>query len=102
MLPLPHWAAWKSPSLCRRTVRPMQRILIVEDEQRLAAIIADYLHVAGFVSHWLGDGRGVVSWVREERPDLIVLDLMLPGRDGMEICKDIRSFSTVPIIMVTA
>lgn len=80
----------------------MQRILIVEDEQRLAAILADYLHMAGFASHWLGEGGGVVSWFREERPDLILLDLMLPGRDGMEICKDIRSFSQVPIIMVTA
>ena len=80
----------------------MQRILIVEDEQRLAAILADYLHVAGFASHWLGEGGGVVSWVREERPDLILLDLMLPGRDGMEICKNLRTFSPVPIIMVTA
>lgn len=80
----------------------MQRILIVEDEARLASILADYLHAAGFDSHWLGEGRGVASWVRAERPDLILLDLMLPGRDGMEICKDIRTFSTVPIIMVTA
>ena len=80
----------------------MQRILIVEDEARLASILADYLHAAGFASHWLGEGRGVASWVRAERPDLILLDLMLPGRDGMEICKDIRTFSTVPIIMVTA
>lgn len=80
----------------------MQRILIVEDEQRLAGIVADYLHAAGFASHWQGEGGGVVSWVREERPDLLLLDLMLPGRDGMEICKDVRSFSLVPIIMVTA
>lgn len=80
----------------------MHRILIVEDEARLASILADYLHAAGFATHWLGEGRGVVSWVREERPGLILLDLMLPGRDGMEICKDIRSFSAVPIIMVTA
>lgn len=80
----------------------MHQILIVEDEARLASILADYLHAAGFATHWLGEGRGVVSWVREERPGLILLDLMLPGRDGMEICKDIRSFSAVPIIMVTA
>ena len=80
----------------------MQRILIVEDEARLASILADYLHAAGFASHWLVEGRGVASWVRAERPDLILLDLMLPGRDGMEICKDIHTFSTVPIIMVTA
>ena len=80
----------------------MQKILIVEDEQRLATLLVDYLQAAGFVGHWLGEGGGVVSWVREERPDLILLDLMLPGRDGMEICKDIRTFSSVPIIMVTA
>ena len=80
----------------------MARILIVEDEQRLARILADYLHAAGFTTEWLGEGRGVVSTVREDQPDLILLDLMLPGRDGMEICKDIRTFSTVPIIMVTA
>jgi DNA-binding response OmpR family regulator len=80
----------------------MQRILIVEDEARLASILADYLQAAGFATHWLGEGGGVAAWVREERPDLILLDLMLPGRDGMEICKDVRAFSTVPIIMVTA
>lgn len=80
----------------------MQRILVVEDEQRLASILADYLHAAGYSTHCLGEGRGVVAWVRGNRPDLILLDLMLPGRDGMEICKEIRTFSTVPIIMVTA
>jgi len=80
----------------------MQRILIVDDEARLASILADYLHAAGFASHWLDEGSGVASWVRLERPDLILLDLMLPGRDGMEICKDIRAFTTVPIVMVTA
>jgi len=80
----------------------MHQILIVEDEARLASILADYLHAAGFATHWLGEGSGAASWVREERPGLILLDLMLPGRDGMEICKDIRTFSAVPIIMVTA
>ena len=80
----------------------MHNILIVEDEERLASILADYLHVAGFSTHHLAEGRGVVAWVRAERPDLILLDLMLPGRDGMEICKEIRIFSPVPIIIVTA
>ena len=80
----------------------MQQILLVEDEARLASILADYLQAAGFATHWLGEGGGVAAWVREERPDLVLLDLMLPGRDGMEICKDVRAFSTVPIIMVTA
>jgi two-component system response regulator BaeR len=78
------------------------RVLIVEDEERLAGILADYLRQAGFEPHCLYDGRKVISWVRVERPALILLDLMLPGKDGMQICKEIRSFSDVPIIMTTA
>ncbi|MEZ4598582.1 MAG: response regulator [Syntrophotaleaceae bacterium] len=80
----------------------MKKILIVEDEERLAGILADYLRLAGFEPHCLSDGLSVLPWVREQRPVLIVLDLMLPGRDGMDICKEIRSFSDVPVIMVTA
>lgn len=77
-------------------------ILIVEDEERLAGILADYLRQADFETHCLADGAGVVKWVRQEQPALILLDLMLPGRNGMDICKEIRTFSNVPIIMVTA
>lgn len=77
-------------------------ILIVEDEPKLASLLADYLRASSFEPHCLEDGTEVVPWVREHRPELILLDLMLPGRDGMEICTDIRTFSTVPIIMVTA
>jgi two-component system response regulator BaeR len=78
------------------------KILVVEDEEKLANILGDYLRGAGFEPFCLADGLAVVDWVREEGPDLILLDLMLPGRDGLEICKEIRSFSDVPIIMVTA
>jgi len=77
-------------------------VLIVEDEKKLATLLQEYLQQAGFSSQWLCNGDGVVSWVREHRPDIIILDLMLPGRNGQDICRDIRSFSTVPIIMVTA
>jgi len=77
-------------------------ILIVEDEPKLAELLGDYLHQAGFETHRLENGLEVVPRVRESVPDLILLDLMLPGRDGMEICKEVRSFSTVPIIMITA
>ncbi len=77
-------------------------ILIVEDEPKLASVLADYLRVSGFEPFCLGNGAEVVPWVRKHKPDLILLDLMLPGRDGIEICKDIRSFSSMPIIMVTA
>lgn len=77
-------------------------ILIVEDEPKLADLLRDYLHQAGFTTGHLDNGLAVVPWVRSSVADLIVLDLMLPGRDGLDICKEIRSFSAVPIIMVTA
>jgi two-component system response regulator BaeR len=77
-------------------------ILVVEDERKLASLLADYLRASGFESVCLDNGSEVVPYVREHKPDLILLDLMLPGRDGMEVCKDIRTFSRVPIIMVTA
>ncbi len=77
-------------------------ILIVEDEGKLARILADYLQQAGFEIHCLGDGLAVVPWVQEHHPRLILLDLMLPGKGGLEICKEIRAFSTTPIIMTTA
>ena len=80
----------------------MSRILIVEDEPKLAALEADYLKAAGFDTHIIGDGREVVAWVRSQAPDLILLDLMLPGRDGVEICRELRGFSDIPIVMVTA
>jgi two-component system, OmpR family, response regulator BaeR len=77
-------------------------ILIVEDEERLARLIADYLRAAGHRVQHLAEGTGVVDWVRRERPDLILLDLMLPGKDGLDICREIRAESPVPIIMTTA
>jgi two-component system response regulator BaeR len=80
----------------------MNRILIVEDEEKLARLEADYLHNAGFETFCLADGLAVVPWLKENAADLILLDLMLPGRDGLDLCRDIRRFSTVPIIMVTA
>lgn len=77
-------------------------ILIVEDEEKLAAVLRDYLEQAGLDSFCLGDGKAVTAWVREHTPDLILLDLMLPGTGGLDICKEIRAFSSVPIIMTTA
>lgn len=77
-------------------------ILVVEDEPKLANLLVDYLRASGFEPFCLGKGTEVESRVREHRPDLILLDLMLPGRDGVEVCKDVRAFSRVPIIMITA
>ena len=80
----------------------MKQILIVEDEAKLAALEADYLRAEGFEPHCIANGLDVVPWVRANAPDLILLDLMLPGRDGLDICRELRSFSDVPIVMVTA
>jgi len=79
-----------------------ETILIVEDEERLARVLADYLAAAGFRTHCIGDGRQVVDWVRAHLPALVLLDLMLPGRDGLEICRDLRALGDIPIIMTTA
>ena len=79
-----------------------EKILIVEDEPKLAALMADYLKASRFEVFTLFEGTQVETWVRENKPHLIILDIMLPGCDGMEICKSIRTFSRVPIIMVTA
>lgn len=80
----------------------IRRVLVIEDEKKLADLLGDYLTQAGFDVSLIYGGVGAVDSVRRVRPDLIILDLMLPGSDGMEICGDIRSFSDVPIIIVTA
>jgi two-component system response regulator BaeR len=78
------------------------KILIVEDEPKLAALLADYLQANGFETAIAGEGTAVVPWIREHKPALVLLDIMLPGRDGLEVCREIRTFSRIPIIMVTA
>ncbi|AMZ69754.1 MULTISPECIES: response regulator [Pseudomonas] len=77
-------------------------ILIVEDEPKLAALMRDYLIAAGYATQCLDNGLQVVPAVRASEPRLILLDLMLPGRDGLQVCQELRSFSAVPIIMITA
>jgi two-component system response regulator BaeR len=79
-----------------------ERILIVEDEPKLAGLLRDYLNASSFESFILNNGTDVVPWIRDHKPDLVLLDVMLPGRDGMDICKELKTFSAVPIIMVTA
>jgi two-component system response regulator BaeR len=79
-----------------------QRILVVEDETKRARLLEDYLASVGYATHWIAHGAEVVPWVREHAPDLILLDLMLPGKSGLDICREIRGFSQVPIVMVTA
>ena len=77
-------------------------VLVVEDEPKIAALLHDYLTQEGFAAHTLDNGTAVDGWVREHKPDLVLLDLMLPGKDGLTVCRQLREHSTVPIIMVTA
>jgi len=77
-------------------------IMIVEDEPELAAVIADYARAAGYAATIHGDGAQALGAIRAAPPDLIVLDLMLPGLDGLSLCRAVRAFSDVPIVMVTA
>lgn len=80
----------------------MGPILIVEDEPKLASLIRDYLVAAGFEASVLLRGEGAVEWIREHRPSAILLDINLPGVDGLSICREVRTFSDVPILLVTA
>lgn len=80
----------------------MQTILIIDDEPKIVEICRDYLAAAGFGVRQAGDGPSGLSAARGEPPDLIVLDLMLPGMDGMQVCRELRRESRVPIIMLTA
>lgn len=78
------------------------RVMIVEDEPKIAALLADYLAHAGFTSCIVDNGNDVLARLRDWRPDALLLDIMLPGKDGLTLCREIREFSTLPILMVTA
>ena len=77
-------------------------VLILEDEDRIAAILRDYLQREGYATCCINNGNDALPAIREKKPDLILLDVMLPGRNGLDICRDIRQFSQVPILMLTA
>ena len=77
-------------------------ILIVEDEIKLASLLADYFKLTEYVPHLIHHGDEVIAWVKQHQPKAILLDIMLPGKNGIDLCKEIRQFSNVPILMVTA
>lgn len=79
-----------------------QHILVIEDEQKIAFLHRDYLQAAGFKVTCLYEGSDAVEWIQQHKPSLVLLDLMLPGKDGNRICTEVRRFSNVPMIMVTA
>jgi two-component system, OmpR family, response regulator BaeR len=78
------------------------RVFIVEDEPELAALVADYARASGYLPTVFGHGGEALAALRADIPDMVVLDLMLPGLDGLALCRAVRTFSDVPIIMVTA
>ena len=79
-----------------------QRILVIEDDQSIAEIVGILLRAEGFEVSYCADGNQALNAFQVVSPDLVLLDLMLPGRDGVEICRSIRESSGVPIVMLTA
>jgi len=82
-----------------------QTILVVDDEPHIVEIVCDYLKQAGLRAITANDGQTALTWARHERPDLIVLDLMLPGMNGLDVCRHLRqdpALADIPIIMLTA
>jgi len=92
-------------SHCRTLPDTRSRVLIVEDDSDIAALIAHYLEKAGYASEIAGDGSRGLTSARETPPDLVILDLMLPGLNGLEVCKALRQndrTAALPIILLTA
>ncbi len=80
----------------------VKKILVVDDEPKIRKVVTAYLEQAGFRVVTAGDGQMALITFRHEKPDLVILDLMLPGMDGLDVCRAMRRESNVPIIMLTA
>jgi DNA-binding response OmpR family regulator len=79
-----------------------KKILVVDDEVKIIRLLQVYLEQAGFQVVSAGDGRSALSVFQDEQPDFVILDLNLPGLDGLEVCREIRQESRVPVLMLTA
>ncbi|ROQ38571.1 DNA-binding response OmpR family regulator [Frondihabitans sp. PhB188] len=84
------------------TPAPGRSVLVVEDDPIVAEVVVSYLRSRGHAAALVADGLSAVARVRDNRPDLILLDRMLPGVDGLEVCRRIRAFTDVPVIILTA
>jgi DNA-binding response OmpR family regulator len=80
----------------------VKTILVVEDEMKIARLVRDYLQHAGFEVIVTGNGESALASARGSKPDLVVLDLGLPGRDGLDVTRELRRSSNIPIVMLTA
>jgi two-component system, OmpR family, response regulator BaeR len=79
-----------------------RRVIVVEDDPKIAQLLVDYLHAEGFEAHAVDDGAHALKQIEQATPALVILDLMLPGLDGIAVCRAVRRFSEVPILMLTA
>ncbi|WP_025563854.1 response regulator [Psychromonas sp. SP041] len=79
-----------------------QHVLIVEDEESLAQVLGEYLTQSGLITHIITDGSQVIEWVKQNPVDLLILDLMLPGKNGLDIYRELRTFTDIPVVMATA
>jgi len=93
---------FSQPTLIIEVVIFMAKILVVEDEQRVSELVTMYLKKEGFEVEQAFDGEEALRKLHQRPFDLVILDIMLPGKDGFEVCREVRQFSKVPIIMLTA
>jgi DNA-binding response OmpR family regulator len=82
-------------------VGPAQ-LLLVEDDESIGSLVSAYLEQAGYRVSWVRSGEDALSTLEQLRPSLVILDIGLPGRDGFDVCRDMRARSSVPIVMLTA
>ncbi len=78
------------------------RVLVVDDDAALAEMLQIVLQASGYETFWVGRGDEALAEFRRCKPDLVLLDLMLPGRDGVDVCRDLRAETDIPIVMLTA
>ena len=78
------------------------RVLVVEDDRKISDLLQNYLRASGYVAEAAYDGRDALRQIERQVPDAVILDWMLPGLDGISVCKAVRAFSDVPILMLTA
>jgi two-component system response regulator BaeR len=88
--------------MSKATTIKKDHILIVEDEPKIASVLAEFLHAEGFQTTIMHDGLHVVERVQKQTFNLLILDITLPHKDGLTICKEIRIFSQIPVLMLTA
>ena len=91
-----------APALAPQPPAPPRTVLVVEDDFKIADMLSNYLGAQGFRAVWLSEGRQVCPCVRELQPSAVLLDLTLPDQDGLLVCRELRAFSDVPVMMVTA